>query len=93
MVVAVNKSAYSARNAARDARSKTKPLITQGTSTAKCALPASPDNPSTATGSNRQPSLNCKSASCPYQRQATDSSAGAHWRAQTTLHTQLHTHV
>ena len=29
-------------------------LITQGTSTAKCAVPASPDNPNTATSSNGQ---------------------------------------
>ena len=42
VVVVVNKSAYLARNAARDAHSKTKHLITQGTSTAKHAVPASP---------------------------------------------------
>ena len=53
-VVAVKKSAYLARSASRHAHSKTMPLVTQGTSTAKCAVPASPDNPSTATNSNRQ---------------------------------------
>ena len=31
------------------------PLIPQGPSTARCAVPASPDNPSMATSSNRQP--------------------------------------
>ena len=52
MVVDVNKSAYLAHNAARDAHSRHMPLTTQGTSTAKCARSVNPDNPIMATQCN-----------------------------------------
>ena len=57
MVVAVNKSAYSARNAARDAHAKTKCFSSPkapALQNVQCLQAASPDNPNAATSSNGQ---------------------------------------